>query len=79
MGAPLKDAVRVLQALRKGPRTAAELSVDTGLHWRRVYRLIEALTEAGAPIKESEGEAGARGFAPKQWTITAQGLREWLG
>jgi hypothetical protein len=41
--------------------------------------LIEVMIEAGAPIKESEGEAGARGFAPKQWTITAQGLREWLG
>jgi hypothetical protein len=40
--------------------------------------LIQALIEDGAPVKESEGKAGARGFAPKQWAITAQRLREWL-
>lgn len=78
-GAPLRDAIRVIQALRHGPASAAELSAATGIHWRKVYRLVEALTELGAPIRESEGETPAHGFAPKRWTITAQGLREWLG
>lgn len=77
--APLRDGVRVIQALRKGPASAAEIAAATGIHWRKVYRLVQALTELGAPINESEGEVPAHGFAPKQWTLTAQGLRDWLG
>ena len=75
---PLGDAVRVIQALRKGPRSAREIAEATGLPWRRVYRLIEALRKVGAPVQESEGDMPARGFAPARFVITAQGLRGWL-
>lgn len=65
--------------LRSPGDNVAELSSATGIHWRKVYRLVEALTEFGAPIKESDGETPAHGFAPKRWSISAQGLRDWLG
>jgi hypothetical protein len=79
VGAPLRDAVRVIQALRQGPLSAAEIAAVTGIHWRKVYRLVEALMEIGAPIKESVGDSPAHRFPPKRWMITAQGLRDWLG
>lgn len=77
--APLRDAIRVIQALRQGPRSATEIAEATGIHWRKVYRLVDALRELGAPIEESAGEAPGRGFAAARWAITARGLRSWLG
>lgn len=76
----LADAVRVVQALRAGPRSIGELAASLALAERKVYRLVAQLEAMGAPIVRGEAErTGARGFAPTTLHITVAGLRAWLG
>lgn len=73
MSAQLRDAIEVLRALRSEPQTPAEIAASTGVHWRKVYRLLEQLAdECDAPIKR-------HGKMPTSYSLTAAALREWLG
>ena len=54
--------IRTLEARRKG-LSARELSDELGIHWRTVYRDIEALEEAGFPVY-AESEKGS-----KRWIL----------
>lgn len=72
MSAQLRDAIAVLRALRMAPLTVTEIAESTGVHWRKVYRLLEQLRELGAPIHTT-------GSQPTNYAMTAQALKQWLG
>lgn len=74
------DTISVLRALRSGPITVQQVADATGIHWRKVYRIVHELDRIGAPLKESEGERiNPSRRAPAAYAITVDGLREWLG
>lgn len=72
MSDQLRDAFDVLRALREEPATPKQIAETTGVHWRKVYRLIDHLIDLGAPIAK-------RGSQPVSYSLTVAGLREWLG
>jgi hypothetical protein len=77
----VRDTVEVIRALRDEPSTVIELGRKTGLHWRKVYRLLDELRQLGAPLRESEDRverAGHGGSVPKRFSLTAAGLASWL-
>jgi len=79
MSAQLRDAIAVLRALRAEPQTPAEIAKTTGVHWRKVYRLIDQLIDAGAPIKQANGPRPKHGMVPSTYSLSVAALREWLG
>lgn len=79
----VRDVVELLRALRGKPATVVELGRKTGLHWRKVYRLLDELRQLDAPLHESEGQAertghGPGGSSPRRFSISATGLASWL-
>jgi len=54
------QVLAVLAALAK-PHTAAELAERTGLHVRTVYRILQALPEAGIGLRVTEPKRRAHG------------------
>lgn len=75
----VRDVVKLVIALRSGPSTMAELAESTGLHWRKVYRLIADMRAAGAPLRETMPVVEHRGTRPTAYALSVSGLREWLG
>jgi predicted DNA-binding transcriptional regulator YafY len=74
------DTIAVLRALRRGPVTVLQVAESTGIHWRKVYRIVHDLDVLGAPLKESEGDRiNPSRRAPTAYALTVDGLREWLG
>lgn len=74
------DTIAVLRALRGGPTTVQQVADATGIHWRKVYRIVGDLCRLGAPIKQSDGDPfPGGGRVPIAYALTVDGLREWLG
>lgn len=78
-GTQLGDAVLVIQALRRGPLTPQQIAEQTGVHWRKVYRLVRALEQMGAQVERKEIEHEHPGPGPEGLRLTVSALREWLG
>ena len=79
MSDQLRDAFVVLRALREKPRTVAELADDTGIPWRKVYRLLDQMIDFGVPLRRGAGEKPKRGMPPATYSLSVAALREWLG
>lgn len=47
----LRDLIGVARLLNRQPYTVTELADETGLAWRRVYRIINTIREAGLPLR----------------------------
>jgi sugar-specific transcriptional regulator TrmB len=77
--ADLADAAAVIRVLRRGPVTVSEVVAETGLSQDKVYRLVESLEQAGAPITRGEFAREEGGRPAATLRITAAGLRKWLG
>lgn len=77
----VRDVVALIRALRGEPSTVVELGRKTGLHWRKVYRILDELRQLGAPLHETEVQlerTSPGGSAPKRFSLTAAGLVRWL-
>lgn len=67
-GKILREALIVIGALAESAMTAEELAARTGMHWRRAYRILDAIRDAGLTLSERAragryaGAGGAREF-----------------
>jgi predicted ArsR family transcriptional regulator len=71
----LRDAFAILRALRDGPASVEEIAERTGVHWRKVYRLVHELVALETPIREAPGE----GRQPARFSLSAAGVRQFFG
>lgn len=77
----LVHALSVVRSLRAGPISAREIAEATGLHWRKVYRLLTEIRADGAPLREMESDferKGRGGSGATRYSLSAAGLIEWL-
>jgi DNA-binding transcriptional ArsR family regulator len=62
---------RVLEALKVGPMTVAELAWETRVGWRTVSRRLQELRAAGGVVEASQRYGAAAGAAPVLWARRA--------